>query len=246
MPTQRAFDPEKLGVLSCLPLEVRQIIYDHMCRLDSPAYEFEVEGPNNLHIPAATVDSFQDPKVPRIAHVCTEMRDYALGPALSPIEFTYYVFRVEPSQSQELRREWLLERRTVKSLFRFQSDTLAFKPHEMPAVEEFDLGEGDDYDFILWNYVTLRRLRVFMFPGSGGLPSSYPEGWSHFEEFVRARRDDYVAKHPEAATVQITTLDEVGVYPRPELIEQTGYLSVQRSYNLARLQALMATGVSQT
>lgn len=43
------------GVLSRLPLEIRQQIYDHMCRIDSPPYEFEIEGPNTIHIPANTL-----------------------------------------------------------------------------------------------------------------------------------------------------------------------------------------------
>lgn len=242
MSIQRIDGPTQVGVLSCLPLEVRQGIYDDMCRLDSPVYEFEVEGPNNLHITAATLEGFEkkEQRIPRIAHVCTEMRDYVLGSALSPIEFTCYVFGMG-SHPMSSRYEEVIERRSVKSFFRFKSDTLSFKPHQMANFEVYDLGEGDDYDFIQRNLEAQRRIRVFLFPGSGGLPSSSPEGGTRFEEFVWARRDDYVAEYPESATALRITRDNKDTDGNhklgPELIEQHGYPStlMLRFYDLSHL-----------
>lgn len=238
MPYQRFFDPANLGILSRLPLEIRQSIYDHMCRIDSPVYEFEIEGPNNIHIPVTTLELLQNPQVPRIAHVCTEMRDYALGSARTPISFTCYVFGVDVDQIPQARFESVLERRDIKTFFRFKSDSLTFKPHEMIGMEEFDFGEGDYYDFIRTNDEAWRRVRVFLFPGSGGLPSSQPEGYTCFEEFVQARRDNYVAEHPEAATAQRTSRrNDLGNVPSVELVKQQRprYALLERSYDLSHL-----------
>lgn len=83
----------KLGALACLPQEIRHEIYDHMCAIDASVYDFVIEGPNDIHVPATTVHEILNPKVPLIAQVCTYMRDYVLSPAsLQPIIFTYYRF----------------------------------------------------------------------------------------------------------------------------------------------------------
>lgn len=232
-------NPARLGVLSRLPLEIRQQIYDHMCSFDSPAYEFEVEGPNNIHIPARTLELLQTPKAPRIAHVCTEMRDYAFGPATTPIAFTCYVFAVNSiAPNPAIRVDSVVERRDVKSSFRFKSDTLTFKAHQMQAVEEYDFGEGDWYDFVRINEEAWVRIRVFLFPGSGGLPFSGPDGCTLFEEFVRARRDDFLAEHPEAArALRISRQGGIGDSPVIEVIKQQHPRNalLERSYDLRHL-----------
>lgn len=234
MSTPRIFDPAKLGILSCLPLEIRQSIYDYMCTIDSPVYEFEIEGPANIHIPATTLELLQNPRVPRIAQVCSEMRDYALVSAATPISFTYYVFGTEIRFDSRVRIELPLERQVVKSSFRFRFDILTFKPHEVVGVDEFDFGEGDYIEAPPLDE-ELQRLRVCLLPGSGGLPSSEPEGYTHFEEFVQARRNDYVSQHPEAATAQRVSRYERA--PKMELIKQQRphYALFQRCYDLSGL-----------
>lgn len=238
MSTDRIFDPANMGILSRLPLEIRQEVYDHMCAIDSAVYELEVEGYDNIHIPSKTVELFQNQRLPRIAHVCAEMRDYALGSARTPISFTFYVFGTEFHQTHRI--ESFIERKVIQSFFRFKSDRLSFKPHEMIKVEELDFGEGDYYDFILRNEEAMARVRINLFVGSGNLPSSNPTGYTKFEEFVRLNRDGYVMDHPLSATAQRVTRTFSGENSERHLIESVTdrmlcYSPVQRSYYLGEL-----------
>lgn len=239
MLTTRVFDPDKLGILSRLPLELRQDIYDHMCRIDSEIFNFEAEGRNNLHIPGATLKSLQHRRFLRVAHVCSEMREYSLRYSPTPITFTCYQFGAEPINFSAIGRwERLKDQRTITGFFSYKYDTLAFTSYQMMG-DEFDMGEGDDPDFIRRNNEAMRKLEIFLFPGSGGLPPADTAGWTRFEDFVRMKRDEAIQKNPDIAAIRSilrienTGSTETGIWE--EHIQQYGSSAVLRSYDIREL-----------
>lgn len=72
------------------------MIYGLVMGFHGQVFELEFEGPKNLHMPAATLDALQSRRLPSIARVCKDMRNYVVR-ARSRIEvsFTCGVFGID-------------------------------------------------------------------------------------------------------------------------------------------------------
>lgn len=177
------------------------------------------------------------------------MRHYVLGAATTPIALTCYVFAPTFYEIGTMLQVFsVVERRAVTGVFRFRSDTVTFRAHEVAIVEEYDLDEGEWEHFDRSKFKAWARTRQLLLPGSGPPgclpPSDSPEGrHTPFEEFVRAARDDYVDPEAVPGTTRISRggIDRVHKYsqsgPEPaELISQhrlgmPHYVMLQRCYD---------------
>lgn len=208
---------------------------------DPVTFEFELEGPKNLHVPSSTLAALRDRPLPRIASVCGEMRDHVIHsrPRLQ-VSFTCGIFSKRRDIPAGLRTvdldEYLEEYRTATGYFEPRCDRISFRPHRMLRCPQ-DLPllpgkEGHPEHYASRDWDAVRKWRVWLFAGSGALAAG---ARTEFEDWVLAKRDEAVAANPEWAEEHQARISPR--HPHDEHIIQTGGLdfgSLYRVYQLGR------------
>lgn len=222
--------------------------------LHGQIFEFEFEGPKNLHLPVATLEALQHRRLPSIARVCREMRDYAVrAHSRIKVEFTCDTFGIEAvhqlREDEELVHYSIwqiqIEHKGVTAYFDPQRDQIRFKRHEwsrvpqdLPAVsiEEDELGD------ILFRYDTdaPNAPRNLTFAASSILAKA-PR--TEFEELVLGEWGNASSQHHEIIQeYELVTYDATrSSEDITRLFDGSGDKeqvdSVCRSYGLVHVQA---------